>query len=132
MRSFVARRALAAAAGVLLALGAAGAFAEQQATQQQPAAQQPAPQQVAATNEAGPHTTPAPRPHLGAGKGGEEWPRRGDCPPTIPPPPGGGGGERGGGGGGGAHAASAEELKDAVLGMDEQSPLPPPARPEQV
>ncbi|TMK10423.1 MAG: hypothetical protein E6G72_10135 [Alphaproteobacteria bacterium] len=52
MRSFVARRALAAAAGVLLALGAAGAFAEQQATQQQPAAQQPAPQQVAATNEA--------------------------------------------------------------------------------
>ena len=51
MRSFVARRALAAAAGVLLALGAAGAFAEQQATQQQPAAQQPAPQ-VAATNEA--------------------------------------------------------------------------------
>ena len=52
MRSFVARRTLAAAAGVLLALGAAGAFAEQQATQQQPAAQQPAPQQVAATNEA--------------------------------------------------------------------------------
>ncbi len=52
MRSFVARRALAAAAGVLLALGATGAFAEQQATQQQPAAQQPAPQQVAATNEA--------------------------------------------------------------------------------
>jgi plastocyanin len=48
MRSFVARRALAAAAGVLLALGAAGAFAEQQAVQQQPAAQQ----QVAATNEA--------------------------------------------------------------------------------
>src|SRR5947207_8078607 len=48
MRSFVARRTLAAAAGVLLALGAAGAFAEQQDTQQQPAA----PQQVAATNEA--------------------------------------------------------------------------------
>jgi plastocyanin len=43
MISFVTRRALAAAAGVLLALGAAGAFA-----QQQPAA----PQQVAATNEA--------------------------------------------------------------------------------
>src|SRR5438874_701049 len=52
MRSFVARRALAAAAGVLLALGATGAVAEQQATQQEPAAQQPAPQQVAATNEA--------------------------------------------------------------------------------
>ena len=32
----------------------------------------------------------------------------------------------------GAHAASAEELKDAVLGIDEQSPLPPPAPPEQV
>jgi plastocyanin len=43
MNSLVTRRALAAAAGVLLALGAAGTFA-----QQQPAA----PQQVAATNEA--------------------------------------------------------------------------------
>ena len=43
MISFVTRRALAAAAGVLLALGAAGAFA-----QQEPAPQQ----QVAATNEA--------------------------------------------------------------------------------
>ena len=43
MISFVTRRVLAAAAGVLLALGAAGAFA-----QQQPAPQQ----QVAATNEA--------------------------------------------------------------------------------
>jgi plastocyanin len=43
MISLVTRRALAAAAGVLLALGAAGAFA-----QQQPAPQQ----QVAATNEA--------------------------------------------------------------------------------
>ena len=32
----------------------------------------------------------------------------------------------------GAHAASAEELKDAVLGVDEQSPLPPPAPPEHV
>jgi plastocyanin len=52
MRSFVARRALAAAAGVLLTLGAAGAFAEQQAAQQQPAAQQPVPQHVAAANEA--------------------------------------------------------------------------------
>ena len=52
MRSLMTRRALAAAAGVLLALGAAGAFAEQQAVQQQPAAQQAAPQQVAATNEA--------------------------------------------------------------------------------
>jgi plastocyanin len=43
MNSLVTRRALAAAAGVLLALGAAGTFA-----QQQPAPQQ----QVAATNEA--------------------------------------------------------------------------------
>ena len=29
----------------------------------------------------------------------------------------------------GAHAASAEELKDAVLGMDKQSPLPPSGSP---
>jgi plastocyanin len=46
MHGFVARRALAAAAGVLLALAATGAFA-----QQQPASQQAA-QQTAATNEA--------------------------------------------------------------------------------
>jgi plastocyanin len=42
MNSLVTRRALAAAAGVLLALSAAGTFAQRQ----------PAPQQVAATNEA--------------------------------------------------------------------------------
>ena len=47
MRSLVTRRAFAAAMGVLLALGASGGFAQQQATQQQPG-----PQQVAATNEA--------------------------------------------------------------------------------
>jgi plastocyanin len=46
MQRLVARRALAAAAGVLLALGAAGGFA------QQPASEQPAQQQAAATNEA--------------------------------------------------------------------------------
>jgi plastocyanin len=45
MQRLVARRALAAAAGVLLALGAAGGLA------QQPASEQPA-QQQAATNEA--------------------------------------------------------------------------------